>query len=660
MVTMEHDSTVNELPPPVGHATSHRRGWFLVAVVGAMWLATGCTTAPPPITDLDFRVVSDGSGGPLEPDSLVLPGSSATLDSILLTDNEGGRTTLEGAQTDSVSVSVAGGSFDSGTGEIHFSDDPAEVPPDGYAVTVAHVDGTTRTTRRFKPDFARLLGPEPEHTSNFTAELTWDDNGQSYRLPQGTALIPGETYGLYAEAQDSLGREFTSISSQHPIPMARLESSGRGMTPVEDGRFRANHNADPSGYALTVRYGGNAGLSKTLEFMYDKAILEGPMPGNIGGLSIAGELATESPIGPGETKSLDVTVTDLSGRTWRLAVEGNGSHVEQTFRLPASRLNVAVENGTYDPRTRAVHFDENAKSMLGKSYGIQVDYADDPSITNRKTYAPDFLSIVPLMATDTLVFSGRSGEGGRDGRDGQNGTRGNSVTRIMGRGGHGRSGGHGTSGQAGANGAPGPNVRVIAREVRTIDASERLVLLELRVPGKSVEVHVRRLDDPPITIISRGGSGGNGGSCGRGGDGGNGGDGYFSGNGGDGGSAGDGGDGGNGGNGGRVDVIISAHELERAFILDSLGGDGGTGGEEGVAGQPGLPGKVKYAADEDKDLDDALPPEAGAYGNEGNIGHTGRTGHAGLPEDGEIVVQETPAAAMVRRAPETLRNVILF
>ena len=658
---MQRDSTRMELQSLAGYVASCRRSWFLVALAGAVWLATGCTTAPPPITDVDFRVVpSDGSGTPLEPDDLVLPGSSATLDTVLLTDSEGGRTIIEGPQTDSVVVSVAGGSFDTHTGVIRFGDDPTQVPDDGYAVTVAHVDGSVRTTRRFKADFARLLGPEPEHTTNFVVELTWEADGQSYRLPEGTVLIPGETYGLYAEAQDSLGRKFTSTSSQHPIPMERLQSASRSFTPVEDGRFRANLNADTGGYALTVRYGGDAELSKTLEFGYDKAILEGPVPGNISGLSITGELATESPIGPGETKSLDVAVTDISGRTWRLAVEGSGSHIEQTYRLPASRLNVSVENGTYDPRTHRVHFDENAKSMLGKNYGVRVDYVADPSVTNRKTYAPDFLSIVPLMTTDTLVFGGRSGEGGRDGRNGQDGTRGNSVTRIMGRGGHGRSGGHGTAGQAGANGAPGPNVRVVAREVRTIDASQRLVLLEVRVPGKPTDIYIRPLEGPPVSIVSRGGNGGNGGTGGQGGDGGNGGDGYFSGNGGDGGNAGDGGDGGDGGNGGRVDVIISAHELERVFVLDSIGGDGGTGGQEGVAGQPGLPGKVKYAADEDKDLDDALPPEAGAYGNEGNIGHTGRTGHAGLPGNWEMVVQETPAAAMVRRAPEALRNVILF
>ena len=654
---MQRDSTSNELQSFAGRVVPLWR--LLVAAAAIAWLATGCTTAPPPITDLDFRVVqSDGSGSPLEPDALVLPGSSATLDRVLLTDGEGGRTILEGPQADAVSVSVAGGSFDAETGEIRFSRDRAQVPADGYAVTVSHTDGSARATRRFTADFARLLGPEPEHATGFSVELTWEADGQSYRLPEGTVLIPGETYGLYAEIKDSRGRDFTSISTQHPIPMERLQSAGQGMTPVEDGRFRADHGAGE--YALTVRYGGSTELSRTLRFGFDEAISQGPPPETVRGLSIAGALASETPIGPGETKTLDVSVTDVSGRTWRLAVEGNGSHVEQTYPLPAARLTIAIENGTYDPRTRRVHFNENAKSMLGKTYGVKVDYAEDPSISTRKTYDPDFLSIVPLMATDDLVFDGRSGEHGRDGRDGQNGTRGNSVTRIMGRGGNGRSGGHGTSGQTGANGAPGPNVRVVAREVRTIDNAERLVLFEIRVPGKPTEVYIRPLDGEPVTVVSSGGNGGNGGSGGRGGEGGNGGDGYFSGDGGDGGNAGGGGDGGDGGNGGRVDVIISAHELERAFILDSVGGEGGAGGQEGIAGQPGLPGKVKYAADEDKDLDDALPPQAGAYGNEGNIGYTGRTGHAGMPGNVEIVVQETMAAALVRRAPEALREVILY
>ena len=640
---------------------------FLIPIAGAILLASGCVSAPQPITGLDFRITDSANPSTaIEPNALVLPGSTGTLDRIVLTNSDGERSTLNNADITGdaggkLSIEVVGGSYDAATGEIRFSDDRTEVPAGAYTVAVAHREGSARLVRSFKPDFARLHGPDADDAANFDVELTWETEGQSYRLPEGTALIPGETYGLYAEIDDTLGREFTSNGTHHPIPFERLDSTVQGFEATDDGRFVANPQPDEAGYGLVVRYGGSTALSKTLNFAHDPAIRQGPDPTAVARVAIAGELAEEAPIGPGESKQFDVRVTDNAGRSWELGLAHNGSHLDRTYRLPPSRLNISVENATYDARTRAIHFDENAKSMLGKTYGVHVEYAGNSTVGERKQYPPDFLSIVPLMEADELVFGGRSGEDGREGRDGQPGTRGNSVTRMMGRGGNGRAGGHGTSGQAGANGAPGPNIRVVAREVRTIDAAQRLVLFEVRAPGKPPEVHIRSLDAPAVTVISRGGDGGNGGDGGRGGVGGDGGDAYFTGNGGDGGTAGGGGDGGDGGNGGRVDVILSAHELERVFILDSVGGGGGAGAEEGVAGQPGIPGKVKYASDKDnEDRDDTLPPEVGAYGNEGNIGYTGRAGHAGLPGDVEIVVEETRAAAIVRRAPEAVRNVILF
>ena len=257
---------------------------------------------------------------------------------------------------------------------------------------------------------------------------------------------------------------------------------------------------------------------------------------------------------------------------------------------------------------------------------------DDPRLTLDRVYEPDFLSIVPLMAEDDLGYSGTGGRAGRDGRDGQQGSRGNDSARVLGRAGDGRAGGHGTAGQNGARGSPGPNLRVIAREVRTIDARERLVLFEVRAPGVRPEYYIRSIDAPPVTIVSHGGPGGRGGGGGNGGQGGNGGDGYYSGDGGDGGNAGGGGDGGDGGNGGTINLILTTHELEKAFVLDSRGGAGGLGGEEGRAGQPGIPGSVdSWAADDEKQGRDLPPPEVGAYGNEGNIGYTGRAGHDGLP-----------------------------
>ena len=208
-------------------------------------------------------------------------------------------------------------------------------------------------------------------------------------------------------------------------------------------------------------------------------------------------------------------------------------------------------------------------------------------------------------------------------------------------------------------GPPGPNVRVVAREVRTLDAATRLVLFEVRIAGSPPEYYIRKMDDVHVSIISRGGSAGNGGNGGNGGAGGNGGDGYFSGSSGDGGSAGNGGDGGDGGNGGNVVVILASYDLEAVFVKGSPGGSGGQGGAEGVAGQPGIPGSIdNWNADEIPK--NQVRPEVGAYGNEGNIGHPGRPGYDGLAGTNDFKIDEEQAAMLVRRTPEEIRSVILF
>ena len=54
------------------------------------------------------------------------------------------------------------------------------------------------------------------------------------------------------------------------------------------------------------------------------------------------------------------------------------------------------------------------------------------------------------------------------------------------------------------------------------------------------------------------------------------------------------------------------------------------------------------------------PPQMGGYGNEGNIGYRGRKGHDGMKGTVASKVDEQQAAAMVRRAPASLREVILY
>ena len=620
----------------------------------------GCETVSV-VSRVEFSVTTPDERA-MAPGSLIAPGSTLEVQRILLTDDQGQSMPPPGPGD--LSVEVKGGTYDAATGEIRFSAERAQIPAEGYEVVIVHTDGA-RAVQRFRPDFARIDGPDPGDVVWFDISLQWLKDGSLYPIAEDTALIPGEEYRLYIEADDRDGRRFNSADDGFPIPAKRVELTLTGFAASgrnEYGLFaRHGLGADQATYGIRAVYGGGEGPVKTLSFRFDPAISEGPDAGMIDQLGILGDLALDDPISPGAVKQLKIRVTDTFGRIWTLGLEGRGSHLTNEFPLPLSRLEIGVEHATYDPGTSNVHFSADARAMLGKEYRITARYAGEAGLEVQKSYAPDFLSIVPLMEEDELTYTGLPGREGREGRDGQQGSRGNDSNRVLGRGGSGRPGGHGTAGQNGARGSPGPNLRVIAREVRTLDARERLVLFEVRAPGMRPEYYVRSIDAPPVTIVTRGGTGGTGGNGGSGGNGGNGGDGYYSGDGGDGGNAGGGGDGGDGGNGGTINLILTTHELEKAFVFDSQGGAGGAGGEEGVAGQPGIPGSVdNWAAGGDVKIPkEAPPPEVGAYGNEGNIGYTGRPGHDGLPGLVELSVDESQASALVRRVPEEIREVTL-
>ena len=634
---------------------------FGIVTSSLLALSTGCV-APPKFTQIDFQVL-DPRQQALAEDMLVVPGSSAKLERVTVTSNTGESRTLDDAGE--YAVEVRGGTYDPTTGEVHFSRDENEVPTQGYEVAIVHADGL-RTVKRFQADFARINGPAADDLVSFDIDLVWHRDGKTYTIPAGNALIPGESYRLYAVAVDKQGRKFYTTDSDYPIPPERIETDLTHFGRNGDSGFGLGADrlstSDQDEYRIDAAYGRGKAFAKTLTFRYDPAISQGPHPDLVAAMEILDDLGADGPISPGDISQLRVKVTDTAGRGWILGMDGRGSHVDNTFPLPPSRIDVVVDNGVYDSRSRKVRFEGDAKGMVGKTYGLAVAYANHPGVVVRKVFQPDFLSIVPLMEQDDLTYIGQTGHSGRAGRDGRDGSRGKDTNRVMGRAGDGRSGGHGTSGQNGARGSTGPNLRVVAREVRTIDAKTRLALFEVRVPGAPPEYFVRLLEEAPVSIISRGGAGGSGGAGAKGGTGGNGGNGYYSGDGGDGGSAGGGGDGGDGGGGGTITVILATHELERAFVLDSQGGPGGDGGVEGVAGQPGIPGSVARWTknDSDKDKEDLPPPETGAYGNEGNIGHTGRTGHAGLAGLVSMTVNEEQAAALVRRLGEELRSVVLY
>ena len=649
MMIGETDSTVRWLP------------WR--AAVGALVLGlatVGCATTSL-VENVGFDLVTP-ENRTKPPDSLTRPGTRVKVARVRLTDAQGAA--REPQTPDELSVEVKGGTYDAQTSEIVFSDDPDTVPPEGYEVTVIHADGA-RSVQRFKADFALILGPNARDVQSFRIALLWRKDGTPYEILEGTPLIPDEEYEVRVVANDVHGRKFSSSDSNYPVPADRLEMTLTGFTRTDPGTTglvtQSDLGSSRATYEVAAVYDGDTRHTRSLSFPFDPAIARGPEPETVVGLEMTGDLAAGDPIMPGAVENLQVRVLDANGRAWVLGLKGKGSHVDHEYPLPASRLVVGTENMQYAPGSSQLRFKEDARAMLGKEYGVSIRYADDPRLSLERTYAPDFLSIVPLMEIDELTYPGMGGRAGREGRDGQQGSRGNDSARVLGRAGDGRAGGHGTGGQNGARGSPGPNLRIIAREVRTIDAKERLVLFEVRAPGVRPEYYIRSIDAPPATIVSRGGNGGLGGSGGNGGEGGSGGDGYYSGDGGDGGNAGGGGDGGDGGNGGAINLILTTHELEKAFVLDSLGGVGGPGGEEGRAGQPGIPGSVDdWSADDEKKSKDLPPPEVGAYGNEGNIGYTGRAGHDGLPGMVQLAVDETQAAALVRRIPQELQDIILY
>ncbi len=629
-------------------------GAHRASLVAVILLISGCATVQ--VERLDFRL-ADAEQRPLSEGGLIKPGTRARLQEVSTTSTDGSRQDLN--DTSAYTVTVTGGSWDRNTGEIRFSEVPREVPEAGYEVVVQHASGA-RQVQRFKADFARILGPEPDDVSQIEVRLIWWDGDEPYIIPEQSSLIPGAAYELQVLVEGVRGRRFETNSTDYPVPTERLETRIEGLIPSADTDFVYVAQPDPqAAYTIEVTYGPGSDITRSLAFVHDPTITDGPPANAVAGISIEGALGSATSLKPGDILPLEVNVRDLAGRTWTLNRKEPGSHTAQTFRLPPDRLRIDVENGAYDAEQGRVSFSDDAQSMLGAVFGLRLTYAGRSDLATIKEYSPDFLGIVPLMQTDALAYAGQDGYGGRDGRDGQPGTRGNGTTREMARAGDGRAGGHGTPGQAGARGSPGPNLRIVARELRTLDASTRLALFEVRVPGQAAEYFIRELQGTPVSIVSRGGSGGAGGVGGNGGVGGDGGEGYFSGGGGDGGNAGSGGDGGDGGNGGAITVILSSHDLEQVFVLDSQGGPGGSGGTEGVAGQPGIPGSSGQwqSAEISKDQ---VPPEIGSYGNEGNIGHTGRDGHSGLAGTVEIMVDEEQASSVVRRIPEHIQSVTLF
>ncbi len=433
----------------------------------AFWLLAGCAVPEVPPAALTFHLRAAPAEG-----ALVLPGSTLSMGDITVTDSEGTERRLENAAD--FLVAVQGGDYDPGTGEVHLSADRRRIPEAGYEIAVSlKTAPEIQAVQRYRPDFARIEGPAPDDVTEFRVRLLWQHRDTEHEIPPGAALIPGERYRLAITARDREGRNFAPGNADFPIPRSRLTvglthlaSAGNDWTTL----IAAVPDSEAP-FGATIEY-GDGGPSRVLRFDNDAAIWRGPDGDAVSSMEFAGPLAGVRTIIPGESARLDLRVKDAAGRTWVLGREGRGSHLDNTYPLPPSRLVVRVENGVYEPRTHTVRF-AKPRTLIGRSLVVSVEYRDASgagALSIRQRYAADFLGLVPLMKQDVLSFTGRPGRDGSPGRNGRDGARGRDNGRMFGRAGDGRSGGRGGFGQHGTHGGYGPDLRVVAREVRTLDA----------------------------------------------------------------------------------------------------------------------------------------------------------------------------------------------
>ena len=632
------------------------RGAKSIALLTAIYMLVSCAVAPT-IRSANFVLADAWLDG-----SPIAPGARTRIVEVSTTDDKGSVTVL--SDPASYSVEVEGGTWDRATGEVAFSRLESKIPATGYAITVIpSIAPEIRVVKRFVADWALVKGPEPDDLQSFDVKLIWkDEQGRDWHLTDEMSLIPGAEYRLLITAHDKAGRKFSTDGLGLPLPSARVPMRLLLLTAKADDwtSLAAVESAfeTTTEFRIEASYGGDDRFARVLTFPYDPAIADGPDSLNVSSIEILGQLADDSrPVPPGSTKPMNVRVTDVSGTSWLLSKRDAGSHVTREYVLPQARIDVQVDHGEYiyDEKGPRVTFSPDAKAMFGRKFGVQVVYRNNPQIAVHKEFEPDFLSIVPIMTTNELIFGGPKGRDGADGRDGQNGNEGRRGTKQLGRGGGGSDGRHGSHGQDGGRGGPGPDVRIIAGEVRTVDYEERLVVFEVREGGLTPKYLIRRFDDVNVRIFSVGGAGGNGGRGGNGGHGGDGGEGYFSGNGGNGGDGGNGGNGGDGGNGGHIYLISATAELERKFALSAAGGLAGVGGQDGTPGAAGAPGSIDVW---EKDSDPKEPPSPGSHGSEGNFGHVGHNGNDGLSTPPTLEDNSEEFKDLLDGLPNTLRSVI--
>ena len=394
-----------------GSLTRGARSIALLAALAAICMLVSCAVAPI-IRSANFTLSDAWLDG-----SPIAPGARTRIVEVSITDDKGNVTVL--SDPASYSVEVEGGTWDRATGEVAFSRLESKIPATGYAITVIpSIAPEIRVVKRFVADWALVKGPEPDDLQSFDVKLIWkDEQGRDWHLTDDMSLIPRAEYRLLITAHDKAGRKFSTDGFGLPLPSARVRMRLLLLTAKADD-WTSLAAAKPAfetttEFRIEASYGGDDRFARVLTFPYDRTIADGPDSLNVSSIEILGELADDSRlVPPGSTKPMNVRVTDVSGRSWLLSKRDAGSHVTREYALPQARIDVQVDHGEYiyDDKGPRVTFSPDAKAMFGRKFGVQIVYWNNPQIAVRKEFEPDFLSIVPIMTTNELIFGGRRAE----------------------------------------------------------------------------------------------------------------------------------------------------------------------------------------------------------------------------------------------------------
>jgi hypothetical protein len=535
--------------------------------------------------------------------------------------------------------------------------------PGGYkiAATVGTGAKAQVAKRELPADFAALLGPDSGDVASVGFTLGTDADQ--------TFLLPGSVVKLAAFAKDRTGRMFLSGSSESNLPLFRLDVRVRGglWDPIQ-GVVVVDSNLDAlrnQAIAVEVLYRGSESVVAIGEYTPDLAGLLGPEPSDVAALKVkVGTLHDNDAVNPGAVLPLDVLVRDRDGRTF--------STLSETLRLPWNRLEVVAKDLQFDREAGTLSAQADCRRMVDRNYELDVSYSGRPDLHETLIFPPDLEApLRPFYVNgDELAFAGLPGSAGLDGDPGTEGRMGSFGAGEYGYGGAGSSGTMGRPGRPGTAGGRGPKLQVLALEGTTLDGAKRVLVAEVQVDNGERHYVVRSFDDPPLTLVSRGGSGGLGGRGGEGGAGGKGGGGYNPGDGGAGGDGGSGGRGGAGGPGGSANVILASRELQYQINIESIGGPGGPGGGAGFGGSAGMSGSPAAAvataviglAGALLGASPAAPPPTPRYASMGERGMEGLSGEpGGEGRAGEVQYEVSLDALAVRhRLPEALKRCVVF